>query len=114
MSERHSFKLKKVKLRPLGKILHIVDGEAITHPDTHFIGKNAKVFTENDTEIGVLGDPFGGVDKPYQLVKLHNVDQVDIIGKNVFAYPRRPVRKRRRSRYQKRGKKNNSKARIAK
>lgn len=92
--------------RPLGKILHIVDGEAITHPHTAFSAKNAKVVLDTLEEIGILGDPFGSTDRPFQPIILKNPDQNDIIGKLAYAQiknagkPDRKNRGKRTSRQQ--------------
>jgi len=75
----------KAYLRPLGEIIHILNGEAITHPLSPFIGKNSRVVLENEEEIGRLGDPFGLADRPYQPIILKNPKQKDLVGKIVFA-----------------------------
>lgn len=71
--------------RPMGEILHIVDGEGITRPLSPFRSPRTKVILENDEEIGTLREPFGPTDRPYQAIKLHNPNNTDLIGKSVFA-----------------------------
>jgi len=91
--------------RPLGAILHIVNGEAITQPVTPFTGKNAIVVLENQKEIGRLGDPFGLTNHPYQPIILNNPDQEDIVGKQVYAQIRKSSKKRYKNRQRKKGRK---------
>lgn len=71
--------------RPMGKILHIVDGEAITKPLSPFRSPRTKVILENSEEIGILKEPFGPTSRPFQAIKLHNPKNTEIIGKSVFA-----------------------------
>lgn len=71
--------------RPMGEILHIVEGEAITRPISPFRAPKIKVILENSEEIGVLKEPFGPTSRPYQAIKLHNPENNEIIGKVVFA-----------------------------
>ncbi|MHA2061608.1 MAG: hypothetical protein ACXAB7_03020 [Candidatus Kariarchaeaceae archaeon] len=81
--------------RPLGKIIHIVNGEAITQPATPFVAKNARVYLKTSEEIGILGDPFGNVNQPYQPILLKKNLQLDLVGTDVIA---RIYKKRRKSR----------------
>jgi rRNA processing protein Gar1 len=84
--------------RPLGKILHVVDGEAITRPNTPFRAPNSKVVLEDLTEIGILKEPFGPTSKPYQPIKLTIPNSSDIIGKLAFA---QVVKRKNRRRWSK-------------
>ena len=77
--------MKKRVDRPLGKILHIVQGEAITRPNTPFRGPRSKVVLDTLEEIGVLGEPFGPTSKPYQAIKLKDIGELDIVGRLAFA-----------------------------
>ena len=45
--------------RPLGPVLHIINGEAIVRPNQVFIAKGAKVSTLDNKIIGVLDNPIG-------------------------------------------------------
>lgn len=76
--------MKKRVDRPLGKILHIVEGEAITRPMTPFRAPNSKVVLEDLSEIGILSEPFGPTSKPYQAIKLKDPNNYEIIGKQAF------------------------------
>ncbi|MHA2248848.1 MAG: hypothetical protein ACXAD7_00735 [Candidatus Kariarchaeaceae archaeon] len=87
--------MKSSKQRPLGRILYIVDGEAITRPEKAFVGKNARVFLNTDEEIGVLNDPFGNTHQPYQAIKLKNPDDMFVLGKHAFAVLKSKKRGRR-------------------
>ncbi|MCE7737491.1 MAG: hypothetical protein GPJ54_21555 [Candidatus Heimdallarchaeota archaeon] len=71
--------------RPMGEILHIVDGEAITHPLSAFRSPRTKVILENSEEIGILREPFGPTSRPFQAIKLHNPNNKEIVGKSVYA-----------------------------
>ena len=84
--------------RPLGKILHIVEGEAITRPDTPFRGPRSKVVLDTLEVIGVLGEPFGPSSKPYQAIKLNNKKELDIVGRLVFAQVIKSKNRGRRNR----------------
>ena len=77
--------MKKRVDRPLGKILHTVDGEAIARPNTPFRGPRSKVVLDTLEEIGILGEPFGPTSKPYQAIKLNTKDQIDVVGRLAFA-----------------------------
>lgn len=71
--------------RPIGKILHILNNEAICFPQTGFKGKGWKVFVD-EQYIGKLGDPFGAVERPYQPILLNkNIDGEKFVGKEAFA-----------------------------
>ncbi|MHA2030532.1 MAG: H/ACA ribonucleoprotein complex subunit GAR1/NAF1 [Candidatus Hodarchaeales archaeon] len=89
--------MKKRIDRPLGKILHIVEGDAITRPHTPFRAPNSKVVLEDLEEIGILKEPFGPTSKPYQPIKLSNPNKTDIIGKLAFAQVMKSKNRRRRS-----------------
>ena len=71
--------------RPMGEILHIINGEAITRPLSPFRSPRSKVILENAEEIGILREPFGPTSRPYQAIKLHNPNNTEVIGKSVFA-----------------------------
>jgi rRNA processing protein Gar1 len=79
----------------LGKILHIVNGEAITQPASPFTAKNSRVYLKTSEEIGILGDPFGNANQPYQPILLKKNLQSDLVGADVIA---RIYKKRRKSR----------------
>lgn len=85
----------KSKLRPLGKILHILGGEAITRPQNTFKGKNSRVTLANSTDIGKLGDPFGPASRPYQPISLKKDLELDLVGVEAFALVRKKQRRRR-------------------
>ena len=73
-----------------------MENEAIAHPETPFKGKGMVAIIKNDegitTKIGVLGDPFGNVDTPFQPIILDK--KSDLIGQNAFAVPRARKKKR--------------------
>ncbi|OLS29048.1 MAG: hypothetical protein HeimC2_02430 [Candidatus Heimdallarchaeota archaeon LC_2] len=92
--------MKKRIDRPLGKILHIIQGEAITRPNTPFRGPRSKVVLDTLEEIGVLGEPFGPTSKPFQAIKLKNADQFEIIGRLAFAQVIKSKRRGRRNKTQ--------------
>ncbi len=94
--------MKKRVDRPLGKILHVVDGEAITRPNTPFRGPRSKVVLDTLEEIGILGEPFGPTSKPYQTIKLKNSNQQDIVGRLAFA---QVIKAKRRSHHKKKDRK---------
>lgn len=77
--------MKQSKDYPLGKILHIIDNEAICRPDNAFIAKGARVLMLDQRRIGVLGDPFGPADHPYQAIILEKNVGDEIIGKLALA-----------------------------
>ena len=80
--------MKKKIERPLGPVLHIIRNEAITKPQTPFIGKGLTVIIKRDdlhVKIGKLGNPFGSVHQPYQPIFLKDGIGEEIIGEDAIA-----------------------------
>ena len=68
----------------LGSILHTVGEEAVFQSTTKYPRPGSKVFLESGEFIGTLGNPFGSVDSPYQVVVLHaEVQKHELPGKNI-------------------------------
>ena len=94
--------MTKEKKRPLGKVLHIFNSQAICKPDRAFKGRGWNVFID-EKRIGKLGDPFGGIDHPYQpVILVKNIQEEEIVGKEVYAIPK--SRNRNKKKYYKKKK----------
>lgn len=96
--------MKKPFQRPLGKVLHIVGNEAICQPLTSFKGRGWKVVIDDEV-IGMLGDPFGNVERPYQpiILKPHvRTQSSNFTEKEAFAIP-----KKKKSKYRSKNRSNN-------
>lgn len=96
--------MKKKIERPLGPVLHILRNEAITKPQTPFIGKGLTVIIKKEelhVKIGKLGDPFGSVHQPYQPIYLEDGIGEEIIGQEAIAIKiqrsKRSAEKRKKS-----------------
>ncbi|MDH5402957.1 MAG: hypothetical protein OEY49_10740 [Candidatus Heimdallarchaeota archaeon] len=82
--------------KDLGKILHIIEGEAITRPNKHIRAPRSIVITEDRREIGRLGEPFGPVERPYQAIRLRQTTDETIIGLNAIVLISKKSNKTRR------------------
>ncbi len=96
--------MKKKIERPLGPVLHIIRNEAVTKPQTPFIGKGLTVIIKKEdihVKIGKLGDPFGSVHQPYQPIFLEEGIGEEIIGEEAIAIKversKRSAEKRKKS-----------------